>query len=229
MIFLCDHDDIWFENKLSDLVKIFEEKKNINLLGTSFEFIDGDGNPKNEKKSFISKLTANHKLIKYHIGENKIKKLSFKKIYTYSFTPGCCMAFRGSYKNDVVESINKAPHDYVISALFSNIKSSYFYNKPYIYYRIHSNNQIGIKDKNDLEERIKICKKDYDDKLDILNHLEDKLSPSNYRFAKKHLKFIQKRINALQKRSKFKLLILLLKSLFMKRYFYTVIKDLSVI
>ena len=121
IIFLCDHDDIWHSNKIEEMVRIFNKKKKASLIGTSFNFIDGDSKPINNDGGLVSLLTSNHKLIKYHIGHNKLKRLSYKQIYTYSFTPGCCMTFRGSYKNDVVESINKAPHDYVISALFSNI------------------------------------------------------------------------------------------------------------
>ncbi len=229
IIFLCDHDDIWFSNKLSDLVKIFDENSKIGLLGTSFEFIDGNGNQKEEKKSLLSIFTSNHNLIKYHIGSNKIKRLSFKKVFTYSYTPGCCMAFRNEYKNDVINVINVAPHDYSISAYFSNIKAAYFYNRPYIYYRVHENNQIGIKDKNDLEERIIITKKDYDDKQDILNNLENKLKSSNLSYAKKHLKFIKKRKKVLEKKNKGKLILMFIRSLFMKRYFYTILKDLTVL
>ena len=81
ILFLCDHDDVWFGNKLSDIVSIFENNDKINLIGTSFEFIDGNGDKKEEKNSLLSKLTSNHKLIKYHIGKYKIKRLSFKNIY----------------------------------------------------------------------------------------------------------------------------------------------------
>lgn len=225
IIFLCDHDDIWHSNKIEEMVRIFNKKKKASLIGTSFNFIDGDSKPINNDGGLVSLLTSNHKLIKYHIGHNKLKRLSYKQIYTYSFTPGCCMAFRKEIKEEVVKRINVAPHDYILSLYAANIKGAYFYNKAFIDYRIHSNNQIGIKDKNDISERIKVAKKDYADKLDMYEHLKDVITKKNEAFTLKHLDIIERRIKALEAKDKKAIKKILLKSFFMKRYFYTILKD----
>lgn len=227
IIFLCDHDDIWYSDKLEKYIYVFSNKPNVQLLGGSFVFIDKDGKELNNTNGLIDFLTSNHKLIKYHYRKNSIKKITFKKNFTYSFTPGCLMAFRSDKKNEVISSIGKAPHDFSISLLFSNYEACFFYNKPFIKYRIHENNQIGIKDKNDIQERIEICKKDILDREDILEHLGKVLSKSNYKYSIKFINLLENRLEALQSQDKRKLFIVLIKSLFYKRYFFTIVKDFS--
>ena len=41
IIFLADQDDYWYENKISEIVKIFKEKKNISLVIHNADLADG--------------------------------------------------------------------------------------------------------------------------------------------------------------------------------------------
>lgn len=227
-IFLCDHDDIWLPNKLETILELFEKNKKYKLIGSSFEIIDGVGKKVTQKHSFF---LSNNGIYKYHVHNNDIVKVSFKKLFTYSFTPGCCMAFRKEAKNEIIELLNIAPHDYLISCYFAAQKGAYFFNAPLILYRIHGENTIGLADKSVLAERIKLCQRDYLEKEDVFQSLikSNQLSKSDYRYAKRMLKIINLRKTYLDKKSKFKLFCLLVRTIFMKKYWLTIAKDIIVI
>lgn len=227
-IFLCDHDDIWLPNKLEIVLNLFKKSEKYKLIGSSFEIIDALGKKKPAKNSFF---LSNNGIYKYHVKKNKIENISFKKLFTYSFTPGCCMAFRKEAKDEIVQLLNVAPHDYLISCYFAAQRGAYFLNMPLIQYRIHGENTIGLADKSSIDERIRLCQRDYLEKEDVLNSLmrSGQLNKSNYKYAKKLLKLIELRKSYLMKRSKLKLLFLFVRTIFMKKYWLTIAKDFILI
>ncbi len=225
IIFLCDEDDIWNKEKLEVMVPLFQGKEL--LIGSSFKKIDGNGNSI-EDSNFLSCFSSNHGLIKKKIFSRK-KKLSFRDLFVYSFTPGCCMAFSSKIKNDVLASLESAPHDYLISCLASARKEAYYLKDELISYRLHSSNTIGISNKNDLDERIRICKKDFLQKKEIKEKLKNELSEKNLQFADKFLALLSLRLSALENKNLHELKMLFFKTLFMKRYFLTILKDIQVV
>ncbi len=225
ILFLCDEDDIWDSKKLEVMVPLFEKKAL--LIGSSFRKIDGNGNLIPDSR-FLSLFSSNHGLIKKKIHQRK-KKLSFHDLFVYSFTPGCCMAFSSKIKEDVLSSLESAPHDYLISCLASERKEAYYLNRELISYRLHSSNTIGISNKNDLDERIRICRKDIQQKKEIEEKLKNELSKKDFRFAEKFLSLLNRRLFALENQNLHELKKLFFRTLFMRRYFLTILKDIQVV
>ena len=145
IIFLCDQDDIWYENKISELENLFEQNSDAMAINSSFDFIDALGDiinvPEKPKKT-------NHDLIYRLIPKNSCEEISRLEVVRSNISPGCTIAFRKKLK-DIYLSTSKfiVPHDHEINILSAINGKLYFYNKATIGYRIHENNAIGLSTK----------------------------------------------------------------------------------
>lgn len=144
VIFLCDQDDVWYSEKIAEITKIFENDANVLGVNSSFDMIDANGDMLvtfgNGKRKF-----ANHNLIKFRIPQGGIADIHLKTILQYNISPGCTCAFR----KEVVEEYLKTskcllPHDWELNIIAASKGGLRFYNKPFIGYRQHGNNAIGL-------------------------------------------------------------------------------------
>lgn len=223
LIFLCDHDDIWERNKLEEVERIFINN-DIYCLGHSFNTIDSDGNwLKNNSLIFWS----NNGLIKRPIRKNALIKISPKDEFFYNFCPGCCIAFKNDLKKDILDSLNKAPHDYLIAFLYATKKNLYFYNKPLIKYRLHNNNAIGLPKVVNFETRKKLVLKDFSDKKELFDYVSIYLNKKEKRKIERILKMFLKRYNYFCEKKILKLLVLGLIGGF--AFLLTILKDMKII
>ncbi len=227
IIFLCDHDDVWHADKIEKIEIEFLKNNNISVLGSSFTRINSEGLKIDNKNPLF---TANNGLYKYYVRKNKMVKVLFNKEFTYNFTPGCCIAFKKEIKQEIIKGLNIAPHDYYISCLAASFKGLYFINTEMIDYRLHNNNAIGIPNKDNLEFRIKITEKDIKIKQDIFENLSLlNINEKHKKFMLKHIKVVEKRKEYLENKKIFKMFTLFLKTLFMYRYWYTILKDIKLL
>ena len=143
IIFLCDQDDIWYEDKIDIMLDIFQKNPNIQSLTAGFKLIDSDDNilyPEIKNDNIWFNSFSGHGHLKY----NKIYKIKLERILLSNVAPGCTQAFR----NELVPSFLKhkvdIPHDYTLNILAGLTDGLYYLNSPVIYYRTHGTNSIGF-------------------------------------------------------------------------------------
>lgn len=128
IIFLCDQDDIWREDKVSVMLQQFEDPK-ITLVLSNALYIDQDG--KSLNSVFFDKPVPENSQIRHFI----------KPLFL-----GCAIAF----KRDSVPKVFPIPenvpmHDWWIGALHMYYGRVKFINQNLIYYRRHDKNVTSRK------------------------------------------------------------------------------------
>lgn len=142
IIFLCDQDDIWHNEKTLKMSQIMEQNPNILSLSSSFEFIDENDNTIAEE---CSKNTSNHGLIGKKIHKGAISNISFKTVMHSNFSPGCTTVIRKELKESFCQNSNSVlPHDWELNLVAALNNGLYFYNEVMSDYRIHSSNTLGL-------------------------------------------------------------------------------------
>ncbi len=125
IIFLCDQDDIWHDDKVRTIVKGFCDPDVI-LQVHNARIIDADGVPKNGKETFFDVRKSGEGLL--------------KNIYKNSFI-GCCMAFRKKLLEDCLPFPRRIPmHDQWIGLVAQFNGKVVFLKKVLIDYRRHEGN-----------------------------------------------------------------------------------------
>jgi glycosyltransferase involved in cell wall biosynthesis len=144
LVFLCDQDDIWHNDKIEKIAGVFEHNKNIMILNTGFKKIDA------EEKCIETKKRggrSNNNIIKFRIPLGCIKKIDFDYIIWRNISPGCTVAFTKECKDFYLENRTfLCPHDWEINIYGALLDGLYFYNEELTDYRIHAENTIGIVD-----------------------------------------------------------------------------------
>lgn len=139
-IFLCDQDDIWFKDKIENMINVMKNNSKILLLCS------------NLKSFYIEKC------------KNKIneEKFGFKKIINFKFgahcintpRPGCSFCVKRELLDEYIEKINfDIPHDNYLWQLACLKGQAYLYNRNTMNYRRHANNASNNK-KNSINKRL---------------------------------------------------------------------------
>ena len=122
-IFLSDQDDIWKKDKVTEVLKCFEEEK-CTLVVHDAEVVDEN---------------LNMVMSSYYSYRNSGKGI-IKNIYKNTYI-GCCMAFLSKAKKYVLPIPNDIEmHDQWIGVLNDKYGKTYFSTKKLIKYRRHSLN-----------------------------------------------------------------------------------------
>lgn len=127
-IFLADQDDVWIDDKVKKVLKVFEEK-GVTLVIHNCEIV----NEKLEKtdKTFFEFRNS---------GKGIIKNI-WKNTYI-----GCCMAFKSEIKDKILPIPNDIEmHDQWIGIINEKYGKSYFLDECLIKYRRHGNNVSQMK------------------------------------------------------------------------------------
>lgn len=128
VVFLCDQDDVWLEDKVKTVMKEFKDGADVVLHNASIT----DSNLNMIEESFFKKNGSELGLLK------NIIKNSYM---------GCCMAFKSEMKNCILPFPKDIPmHDQWIGIVAEKLeKKIVLIQKPLIYYRKHGNNVTGGK------------------------------------------------------------------------------------
>lgn len=125
IIFLSDQDDIWYNNKVSELVNILETYDLVYTNASVFKNI--------KEESFLFNTKNQYGVINNFIKNNCL---------------GATMAFKASVLKYSLPFPKKIPmHDmwiYFISAFYGK---TFYYNQPLIYYRRHGSNVSNASEK----------------------------------------------------------------------------------
>lgn len=133
-IFLCDQDDIWHLDKVSQMMNVFMAHSQVECLNSFYSCIDAMDNHV-ETYSFIAEEYKHEKL----------NYIPFSYICFKNISMGCTMAFSKKIKDIyLTHSLCIAAHDWEINALAASVDGLYFYNEALIDYRIHNDNTTGI-------------------------------------------------------------------------------------
>lgn len=141
-IFLSDQDDEWLEDKLKDMVEIFQKNKKIQSLNGGIELINDESQKievRAEKNMYNANLYFSTKSL------SQLSEISLSDLVISNITPGCAMAITKKLRDSFLETYDaKLPHDWYLNMIAAHENGCYFLNRPVIDYRIHANNTIGI-------------------------------------------------------------------------------------
>ncbi len=144
IIFLCDQDDIWHQDKVGRLSGLLEKNDGIKIINSSFRKIDETGAPVSSRLRFGR---SNHNIIAKRIKSGAVKRIDFRYILWRNISPGCTLAFKKEIKELFLKQYSKlCPHDWELNLFGSLFNGLYFYNEELTDYRIHASNTIGLAD-----------------------------------------------------------------------------------
>lgn len=176
IVFLCDQDDRWHNDKVEKMVEVMKDDR-IMSLASSFNFMNQDGKLFNVE---LKKGKGNNNLLEQII-TNKLTQIPLKTILKANFSQGCTMVLRKELVQEFInKSTGKLPHDWELNIISAAKHACYYLDDPLIDYRIHDSNTIGLDDamgQNILEEkgkrvnqRIDLTKKELENVYVALNH-----------------------------------------------------------
>lgn len=221
IVFLCDQDDVWFSNKIEEVVNVFNSNEKILCLNFAYELVD-----ENEKK------IKNIKSMKFK-NNRSLRKIDVKNFIVSPRYPGMSLAFKKKMLDISELHIDKVnDHDWTLNLIASYNGGMYFFDKILTKYRQHLNNTVGIIDKKSNREIISIRIKNIEHL--ILNNTESihyfKNNEIYASFINELNKVLQKRVFCIDKKS---LISLTLNYICNKKYmtlrcylgdFYTILK-----
>lgn len=134
---LSDQDDVWKKEKIEKTVEKLQ-KENADLVFGDLEVVDENLNTIH--KSYNQYMHLSRKIEKYGT--------DYRLQYIYNCMTGCTMLSKKEYLNQILPLPTNSKymiHDYWIGLILClNGKVAYL-KEPYIYYRQHGNNQVGVK------------------------------------------------------------------------------------
>ncbi|MDI3478490.1 MAG: hypothetical protein PWQ59_2015 [Thermoanaerobacterium sp.] len=152
IIVLSDQDDIWAENKLERIMEEFSKSKETGAVFSDALLIDDQGRSLGQtlwdSVNFTSrerKKALNNKIIKVLLNHNVVT--------------GAAMAFKSSYRDIILPIPKDWVHDAWIALLLGIFSKIVPISDPLIYYRIHSEQQIGAAINQTLRDEINAAKK----------------------------------------------------------------------
>lgn len=172
IIFLCDQDDIWQEDKIKIMAELMENNKEIKALASAYKLIDAEGNEiKGDSEKFYDPK-----------GSSLLSKVNYGKSLYYNIAQGCAEAVSSDIAKAYCQSTAAIlPHDWALNLLAYEKRGLYFINRELLLYRLHGNNTTGISDKGaSVEERIPRLKSYAAYMRDIINLPLQKESQSEY-------------------------------------------------
>lgn len=134
--FLCDQDDLWKENKVEVMIQTMKEHPHIQVLASAFTFMNEQDQPIQESM---------HTMYTKKVEEHELHQVYFDEYLTHNYFQGCALVLNQKIKNQIVEHFSdKIPHDWLINMTAAKEAGMYFLNESLFYYRIHSNNAVGV-------------------------------------------------------------------------------------
>ena len=141
-IFLCDQDDVWFEDKVEQMVTKMKSNPKILVLASSFVYLDDTGRKYMVKQK---RGMSNNNLYIRPVKIDGCVPVNFDLFLTRNFFQGSALCITKRIKDEVVNHFSdKIHHDWFINITASKYEGMYFWNKPFYAYRIHESNAVGI-------------------------------------------------------------------------------------
>lgn len=189
LIFLCDQDDIWVQDRVEVMTNIMEKQQDICLLCSEFEsFVsspDAPEVPSWEKKQFRR--------------DNTLEHLPFKAHNIFINCQGCSMCIRKEFWEKVRNEWYEGwAHDEFVWRMALCLDGLYVYHGVTLKRRLHSNN-VTMHKMRDLQKRIRFLedlKKSHEATLTFAKKLP--MSEKDYRLLERNIIASQLRIELLR-------------------------------
>lgn len=194
IIFLCDQDDIWVQDKCEKMAAVMEKNSDIYCLASRYDIIDenGDALPQSSVRyaEFSESAETEDISVESLIGCSYIRGFSI-----------CCSARLKEYLKPI-DLKDLLAHDWLISIISAGLGRAVFYNKILTHYRSHGSN-ASLSAKRSRRRRIDgLCQSveahEYVNSLKLPN-INCDLSNS----IERQIKFEKRRIKAIQNRNVF--------------------------
>ena len=132
IVFFSDQDDIWCNDKIDQMVQVFESNQKVNVLCCKAAYINSDGN----------NINIPYKVLPFGIDKKKLFRLNqLNNKFIYTIMPGCTMAVTRKFINQLTYKERLfLPHDALYWKIGTLTKSAYLLNIELIKYRIHETN-----------------------------------------------------------------------------------------
>ena len=146
-IFLSDQDDIWHKDKISKTIEKFDKSANIYGVFTNANLIDGLGNKYSDSKLWDNVFFLEDKLV---------KPIDFVDLILRNgnIVTGATLCIKNEVKNFIFPFANDVLHDEWIATVLALKNEIDYLNEDLISYRIHENQQVGLKSKKKIEKKI---------------------------------------------------------------------------
>lgn len=211
IIFLSDQDDIWFSDKIENMLRIMNKHPEIDLLASNVVpfYMGKDPKPVNFEKFG---------------GTKELVQIRNRSKWIKPSRPGCSMCFRQKLLERYDELwFDKYAHDCLLWGMAVLSGTAYLYNKDTIHFRRHDTNassRVAHKNENrvmSLKREIQISKK----MLSFAN--EGNFNENIQKLLKKQNDLYQKRLLAIEDRNLLGIVRLLpsLKYYSRNRYWFT--------
>ena len=142
IIFLCDQDDIWLNDKVEIMSNILMNNANIQVLSSSFTYIDVQDNL---ISIVLKKGFSNNNLYSEKVQKDALVEVLPETYLVGSYFQGCSFAMKKEIRDFVISHFyTRIPHDWLIGVYASLNHGMYFLNKSLFQYRIHENNTLGV-------------------------------------------------------------------------------------
>lgn len=137
IIFPCDQDDIWVEDKIEKMTQMIENNPDVSLLVANYESLY-EGEKYRKVSNVFSKNDKN---------DGSVYKVELGIKGLYIMRPGCVMAL----KKELLElclkyCFEEYPHDALLWRTAMITEGLYKYEYPCIYWRRHDDNASGQKE-----------------------------------------------------------------------------------
>ena len=199
LIYLCDQDDIWREDKIEKMNRVMDENPHISLLMCKGGVIDANGEDLHGLMIEKAKETGS------------VTQISVEKIlHTFQWT-GMLMCVRKTFfdeRKDIISKIS-APHDFVLALSAADCNQFYVYDYIGAFHRRHDNNAANeehrIMKNLDLKRKIRDID-DYNRYLSNVAYSKIQIQKDNMDMLKQRLIKSEHRKEALLQKSLIKIL-----------------------
>lgn len=183
LVFFCDQDDIWKEERVQEMEAIMEQHPHITLLGSEFE-------PFSVSKQALQVPKWELKQMKH---DGSLEKMEWNPQNIFIGAQGCTMCVRQSFVQDILPYWYKGwAYDEFVWKLSLSSQSLYMFHQDTLKRRLHENN-TSLNKMHTMSVRVKFLE-------DLL-----KSHQATYQFAQDHgfvnqYKLLEKNIRATQDR-----------------------------
>lgn len=184
IVILCDHDDIWIQDKVNMIQRAFTETPEMLVLATGFERIDENGNVVPVK---LKRGHSNNNLIRRAVNPNALNKMSLYDVAIYNISPGCTCAISSKIKEEFLGRRCALPHDWTLTILAACHDGLYYLDKPTTKYRIYDKNTIGLGHESNYEKRKKDVHSNFLEKQAMMSLISDyyDITSRKYKYCEK--------------------------------------------
>lgn len=186
LIYLCDQDDIWKNDKIEKMNAIMENNSHISLLMCKGGVIDAEGED------------LHGLMIKKAKETEQLSQISVENIMHVFDWTGMLMCVRKTFfaeRKDIISNI-KAPHDFVLALSAADKNCFYVYDYVGAYHRRHSNNAAN--EEHRISKLLNLKRKLRD--IGSFNSYLSNIAESDIQIGEKSMDMLKKRLLKSQQR-----------------------------